>query len=74
MEPGWWSGMEQNLTKWMRVCSVKIINTNDMSMGPLNKHSPAGGHAKRISRNSIGQAKRPVLADYLTYAFSVRTT
>ena len=58
----------------MRVCSVKIINTNDMSMGPLNKHSPAGGHAKRISPNSIGQAKRPVLADYLPYAFSVRTT
>ena len=43
-------------------------------MGPLNKHSSAGGHAKRISPNSIGQPKRPVLADYLSHASSVCTT
>ena len=59
----------------MRVCPVKIIYTNDMSMGPQNKPFTPGGHAKRISpNNSIGQKKRPVLADYLSHAFYVYTT
>ena len=43
-------------------------------MGLLNKHSSAGGHASCVSPNLIGQAKKPVLADYLSHAFSVYTT
>ena len=46
-----------------------------MSMGPQNKSSTSGGHAKRIFPNNVtGQTKRPVLAEYLSHAFSVHTT